>query len=334
MIQTKGTENEALKKPPVAYKILLIGGYGFVGSQVLKLLDGYDISVYDNLLSGPALSTAPYIYGDIRNDILLHSIIPDYDIIVHLAGIVGEPACSLDPTVAYDINVLGTKNIISSLNANQKYIYISSTSVYGDVDSKIIVNEDSSINPTNHYARHKAISESLIKNLCKAKYIIMRPATAFGISDRIRLDLLVNTFIFQALDHGYIEVFEPEIIRPIIHVFDFARAIKFAIDDHMSWNETYNIGNPSLTMYKLVLAEKIASLCDATVIIGKGSSLDPRNYYVSFEKILESGFIFSDNSLELAIDQFKENLLRISLSPERFSTPELFAQFLKERNNV
>jgi len=315
--------------PVTSPKILILGGFGYVGTKLLELLRGYDVTVVDNLLSGAKpLSDVKFIYGDIRDFDLMYVLIPRYDIIIHLAAIVGEPACLINPGVARDINVNGLQNVINVLQRYQKFIFISSSSVYGNVPGNTTVTEETVLQPNNHYALHKTFGETLTTN-SGIPYIILRPATAFGVSQRIRLDLLVNTFIYEALTTGKIDVFEPELIRPMIHVNDFARVIKSAVMDELGWNEIYNIGDPSLTVTKYMLAQKIGDPLGARVQIINGSSIDLRNYNISFDKIISRGFIFSTDTIKHAVTEIQQHIDVLKENPKKFSTPEMFTRFLQ-----
>ena len=309
-------------------KVLITGGFGFVGSQLLTLMpERYEVTVLDNLLSGDDIPKVRYIDADIRDQNRIATIIPKFDTIIHLAGIVGEPACIINPAFSYEVNVIGTRNILQAMSKDQRIIFTSSTSIYGERPNEVVTEESIPI-PINNYARHKYQSEQDIQRLCE-NYIILRPVTAFGISDRIRLDLLVNTLIYNALSYQEIEIFEPQIMRPIIHVADFARILLYALDNKLENNQVYNIGDPAYTMNKFNLAVQIAILTGAKVIVKEGKSLDPRNYTVSSQKLLETGFKFGQNRLELAILQMKQVQYKIADSPMAFSTPYKVRLFLE-----
>lgn len=327
-------EKNILKSLPTASKILIIGGFGFVGSKLLQLLRGYNVTVLDNLMYGNRLHTdTPFIFGDVRNRALIKSIIPNYDIIIHLAGIVGEPSCILDTRISHNINVQGTYNITDHLNYDQKFIFLSSTSVYGNIDNHV-AHEGINTRPNNNYAVHKACGE-LSTKMSLAEWIILRPVSAFGLSSRIRMDLIANNFIYQALTSKKIKVYQPEIYRPIVHVFDFARVIKYAIDDLLAWNEIYNVCDPNLHFTKIRLAERISELTGAEIVTIQGKDLDMRDYAIESEKLLESGFVYSSNPLQRAIEEIDINLEIIQENPEKYQTTEIFRQFLsKERMHV
>jgi len=309
-------------------RVLITGGYGYVGSELLSLLDKRDdltVHVLDNLLCGNDLHRFGFIYGDIRNKALLKNILPGYDIIVHLAAIVGQPACAIDPLFAFQVNVQGTKNILDAMMPWQKIIYASSSSVYGN--TTIRVDEESPLDPINDYAQHKVQSEWLVRDSGKP-YIILRPVTAFGTAPFTRSDVLVNTLIQEAQINAAIHLYEPEVIRPIIHVYDYARILEAAIDGHLGINEIYNIGDPSLTMTKKLLAETIAKIAGVPLIEVTGISQDLRNYDVVFNKIIAAGYTFVTDALQKAFYQLEHNTTKY------YSVPEQVKAFIKEKGDA
>lgn len=312
-------------------RILITGGLGFIGSELLRELDT-PAHVLDNCLSG-YLKTDPHllIYGDIRDYSLLDRLLPQYDIIVHLAGIVGAPACSIDEKFSNHINVDATRHIAHSLTEKQKFIFISSTSSYGRQSG--VVTEETRLAPLTNYGIHKAIGEQYTI-MSKADSIILRPATAFGASQKVRVDLLPNTLAYNALTHGIIDLFEPEVVRPFIHVKDFARVLMYAISGSMPWNTVYNIGDPTLTMTKRELSQHIADRCGAELVIRDGFDPDQRNYDVSFDRLLSTGFIFSGNALSRCVDDIRQWLPQIQQNYSTFSSPYNTEQFiLKEKEH-
>lgn len=312
--------------------ILITGGFGFVGSKLLDLLSlrtDIHVTVIDNLLSGAALNTknVHFIESDIRNRNVMDKLIPQFDTIVHLAAIVGEPACVIDPEFAYEVNVLGTQNILDAMTQKQRIIFTSTSSVYGNRPNERVTEKSTPI-PVNNYARYKYTSENDII-VSDKEYIILRPVTAFGTTQRIRLDLLVNTLIYNAITTGIIEVYEPTVMRPIIHVIDFARILAGAILGRLPYNEIYNIGDLSYNMTKIELATKIADLCGAEIIQKEEQSLDPRNYDVAFDKLIDTGFKFEYNRLEQAVKQIYHVQDEITANEKSFSTPYKVKLFLK-----
>ncbi len=313
-------------------KVLITGGAGFVGSELMSYLR------YRDDIDAAVLDISTHRSHNICNEDTLKELLPVFDTIVHLAAVVGEPACSLDPELAYNINVGAVQKIVRNLSLSQRFIYASSTSVYGNRPGELVDERTVPI-PNNHYARHKYEAEQIIQNSLR-NYIILRPATAFGVSSQLRLDLLVNTLIYEAYTTGVIKLYEPNIIRPMIHVTDFARFIIHAIDDWVQWGEIYNIGDPSITMTKEKLALAIGNVTGALVQYVDGSSLDPRDYNVSFSKIKSKSdytfvpFKFTKNPLELAANQIKLHLAELQQDPDKYSTVERTRNLFKEHRDV
>lgn len=314
-------------------RILVTGGYGFVGTQLLSILPkGHHVTVLDNLMgyAGELPHSVPnnhtYVFGDIRDPFLVSEIVRLYDVVIHLAGIVGYPACRVDPKLAEEVNIYGTKNIADALTRTQKCIFISSSSVYGHQTADI-VDESDFPDPLTEYAVHKLEGEEIIKHSA-AKWVILRPATAFGMSERLRLDLLPNTLIHDALVYKQIKVYEPKAIRPFFHVLDFARALLHIVDGHVPWNKTYNLGNPDLVMTKLALINKIAEMTECEVIPMDGKDLDQRNYYLDTSKFSNTGFAYLPNTLELGFEQLKHAQDTFSGRYEEFSSPYMLRKYL------
>jgi nucleoside-diphosphate-sugar epimerase len=325
--------------------VLIIGGAGFIGTALTKYYLNYyneDVAILDNFIWGKNIRIPDYIEiieGDIRDVQLVNKIVPRFETVVHLAGIVGAPACDLNQVLSYDINVNGTKNIIDACTQNQRVIFISSTSAYGKQDGT--VTESTSLCPLTSYGQHKAIGEDIVRdNGCK--YIILRPATAFGIgnSERIRVDLLPNTLSYIALTTGVIDLFEPSVIRPFIYVDDFARILQCCIQDLLPWNEVYNLGDPNITMTKEQLARKIAKEADAEIIIREGTDPDQRNYDVDFTKLLNAtkdwkncGFTFSEHVISRGVFDIKCRLDDLKYNFKTYATTYATQKFINEEKN-
>ncbi len=305
-----------------------------MGTQLLRILpQEHTITVLDNLMGyAGSMPEVPnnhtFIFGDIRDPLLTGDLVRSHDIVIHLAGIVGYPACRVNLPLADAVNVQGTKNIANALTRSQKCIFISSSSIYGN-QTQDIVDESDKANPLTEYAVHKVEGEEIIRNAA-AKYIILRPATAFGMSDRLRLDLLPNTLIYDALVQKEIKVYEPNVIRPFIHVYDFARAIVHCIEGEVKWNKVYNIGNPELVMTKIELIRRIADLTPCEVIPMEGKDLDQRNYYLDPSAFSNTGFYYLHDTLQLGFNQLSLALSTFSGRYEEFSSPYMLRKYLEK----
>jgi nucleoside-diphosphate-sugar epimerase len=298
-------------------KILITGGAGYIGSRVVPLLLKLNLSVTiaDNLLFGGDHllnfidnKNFNFIKCDVRNlDVLKKIKINDYEFIVHLASIVGYPACRLNPEMAKSTNVDGTKNILKLLNKDQKIFFSSTGSNYGKKTE--IVNEESKLEPLSLYAETKVINEKQISE--HNNFLIYRFATAFGSSPRMRLDLLVNDFAYKAIREGYLVVYEKNHQRSFIHVNDIAESIVFGINNFERLkNDIFNIGDDKMNYSKEeicnLLKEKIKKLHVHFAEFDK--DIDQRNYIVSYDKIKKLGYktkIDINNGLDDLIRSFQ-----------------------------
>jgi len=210
------------------------------------------------------------------------------DCIIHLAAIVGEPLCKKIPLAAKQINEEATSNIIKIAKKSMKrFIYASTCSNYGS--SNNIVNEDSPVSSLSLYSETKVNSESRVLAM-KDKNIescVLRFATAFGISPRMRFDLLLQEFIRDAWINKKIVIFGPDYWRPLVHVSDIANACSLLLEseENLVSGHIYNVGDDSQNFTKMELAKMIKHHLPETEIEIIESKIDPRNYKVSFKKI-------------------------------------------------
>ena len=294
-------------------RILVTGGAGYIGSILIPLLldNGYKVTAYDSLLYGgfsllPFISKKDFLLNknDIRDKESLSQAIKKNDVIIHLAAIVGLPACSKDKRLANSINVQGTKNVVSSLSPNQRLIHASTVSIYG-ASTGDICNESSPLNPISYYAKTKTEAEKIILDFQNT--ICLRFATAFGVSPRMRLDLLINDFVYQAYVNKFLILFEKTYKRTFIHVKDISRNILFAIINFDKLkNSILNIGDNSNNYSKEEIALKIKKRIDYYLHFADiGEDEDKRNYSVSYEKINSFGF-----KTEKTVDEGIEELIK------------------------
>ncbi len=303
-------------------KVLVTGGAGYIGSILVPnlLKDGHKVTIFDNFSWGikPILHFSQnerltLVTGDIRNNDEISKHVKNYDIIIHLAAIVGFPACAVEPIRANSTNIEGTRNIINSMSKSQKLIFASTGSTYGSV--KNIATEQTPIAPLTLYGSTKAEAEKISMDF--GNTISLRFATVFGISPRLRIDLLINDFTYLAIHKKEIVLFEGENRRTFMHVRDAAKSIKFALDnfDAMS-NNTYNVGNKDLNLTKkevvLFIKSKINFYLHEANI---ANDPDKRDYEVSYDKIYSSGFS-CDVSMEQGVDELIKVLSHIYMQNE------------------
>ena len=273
-------------------KILVVGGAGYVGGGIVDTLSKKnEITVYDSLIYESAFrKDVNFIYGDIRDYKKINSILNNFDAVVWLAALVGDGACSINPTLTHEINSETVKNLVK--NFNGKIIFLSTCSVYGAQEG--VLDENSEVNPLSEYASSKLIAE---KYLEESDAIIFRLGTLFGISDqfsRIRLDLVVNILTTKALVDKKMSVFGGDQWRPLLHVKDVANAI-----EHNISSDTKGIFNLHYKNFKIIeIAEKIKEkIPDVSIETTPLPFQDARNYQVSSDKLKrETGF---EASIEL-----------------------------------
>lgn len=282
-------------------KVLITGGAGYLGSVLTgHLLEkGYQVTVLDNLLFGQKSIyiysgnlNFNFIYGDARDGELLRKIVPGFDVIIPLAAIVGMPACDLKPIEAKTTNLDAIKLINDIRDNNQKLIYPNTNSGYGISNGEVFCTEETPLEPISLYGKTKCSAEKYLLDSEKDA-ITLRLATVFGISPRMRVDLLVNDFTLRAFRDGYIIIYEKNFKRNFIHVKDVARCFEHCIEnyDRMK-NRAYNVGLEDANLSKLQLAEKIKKFVPKFEIVCMeiGEDPDKRNYIVSNQRIMSTGF--------------------------------------------
>ena len=279
-------------------KVLITGGAGYLGSTLTKhLLEaGYTVTVLDNLMYDQV--TLLHLFGnpkfqfelgDVRDKKLLQELVGLNDVIIPLAAIVGMPACKANPELTVAVNYQQVADIVDVLRADQKLILPNTNSQYGSSDS--IITEESPFNPLSLYAKTKCDAEN--KMLENGNGVSLRLATVFGVSPRMRTDLLVNDFVYKSVVDGYLVLFEAHFKRNYIHVQDIARTFQFIIENYDKCKgHAFNVGLSTANLSKLELAEKIKSNIPSLVIKQDDfkEDFDKRNYIVSNEKLEALGW--------------------------------------------
>ena len=279
-------------------RILVTGGAGYVGSTLVPMLleQGHRVRVYDALKFGgagllPCCQNRHFelMKGDVCDPAGVKKALDGVDAVVHLAAIVGYPACKKEPTVATMTNVEGTRTLLAQRRPDQKVIYASTGSIYGSIPD-YICNESSPVGPITLYGETKAAAEEMV--LAAGNSVAYRYATAFGVSNRMRLDLMPNDFTYQAVKNRNLIVYEGGFKRTFVHVRDMARSIMFALDkwDHVK-DDVYNVGHESMNFTKEDVARQVLKHVDYYLHFAEvGTDADKRNYEVSYEKIRSKGF--------------------------------------------
>lgn len=279
-------------------RILITGGAGYVGTSLIPqlLAKGYKVRVFDNLSMGGegmlpffANKDFEFIKGDITNMDDIKAAVKDVDGVVHLAGIVGYPACRKFPELSRSVNVDGTHILIDALDKNVPIFFASTGSTYGKLIDDICT-ETTKLNPLTNYGKQKVEGEELLKK--RGNFVIYRFATAFGVSPRLRLDLLPNDFTYKALKDKTLIVYEKNFMRTFIHVRDMGRAFVFAIENYDKMKDgIFNVGDNAQNVSKEDVCLLIKKYMDYYLHFADvGKDFDQRDYVVSYDKIQKLGF--------------------------------------------
>ncbi len=280
--------------------VLITGAAGYLGSILCEhlLSARYRVTALDNLMYGQnslfhlcANPNFEFVNGDVRDENLMKALIISTDVIVPLAAIVGAPACNRDPYLAKSVN-LESVQLINRLRSNQQLvIYPTTNSGYGTKSGDTYCTEETPLEPISLYGQTKVDAELELLNSPSA--ITLRLATVFGMSPRMRLDLLVNHFVYTAVTDKYIVIFEKDFKRNYVHIRDVADCIIYSIQnsDRMV-GRPYNVGLDAANLSKEELALKVKDYVPSFYIhFGEiGSDPDKRNYIVSNQRLREVGF--------------------------------------------
>lgn len=280
-------------------KILVTGGAGYIGSILTQqlLTYNYDVTVIDDFRYKQNLNHLCYldsfklIKGDVRDESLMKQEMAKADIIFPLAALVGAPICKADPIGAESINKDAIFMMLRQKSKDQIIIMPTTNSAYGSGDENNFCTEDSPLNPISKYAIDKVNVE---KELMQHENVISyRLATVMGMSPRMRMDLLVNQFVYRAIHDKFIVLFEAHFKRNYIHVRDVAQAfLNGLVMFNKMKNQIYNVGLSEANLSKYELCMKIKNhVEDFNIVCAEvGSDPDKRNYIVSNEKIEKTGW--------------------------------------------
>ncbi len=281
-------------------RVLVTGGAGYLGSVLCEhlLRAGCRVTVVDNLLYGQqslfhlcAHPRLEFVFGDVRDETLVRRLLKDADVVIPLAAVVGGPACDRDPWLARAVN-LEAVEMLDRLRSPQQLVILPTTnSGYGTKSGETYCTEETPLEPITLYGRTKAQAEALL--LQSPNSITLRLATVFGLSPRMRLDLLVNHFVYAAVTDRYIVIFEKDFKRNYVHIRDVADCFLHCIEHtaHMV-GRPYNVGLDAANLSKDELATKVREYVPDFYVHYSETGTDPdkRNYIVSNQRLREAGF--------------------------------------------
>jgi nucleoside-diphosphate-sugar epimerase len=301
----------------LAEHVLVTGGLGYIGSILCEhlLSAGFRVTVLDSLMYGSPeqrlyhLCACPefdFIKADVRDEEVMRAAVRKADTIIHLAAIVGAPACDRDPLLARSVNRDAVRMLNRLRSPQQLVIYPNTNSGYGTTSGQTFCTEDSSLQPISLYGRTKVEAEQML--LESPNTVTLRLATVFGMSPRMRLDLLVNHFVHAAFKEGYIVIFEKDFKRNFVHVRDVADCMVYAITNSKRMaGRAYNLGLESANLSKEELALKVKQYVPGFYVhfAPIGQDPDKRNYIVSNQRLREAGF-----SARRSLDEGIQELLK------------------------
>ncbi len=293
-------------------KVLVTGGSGYIGSILVPelLQKGHQVTVVDNFMysqnslahvaANPNFSV---VNGDVRNEKLMSELIRTPDVIIPLAALVGAPLCSKDPLAATSINRDAAVWLFKNKSKSQWVLMPTTNSAYGTSEKGSVCTEESPLHPISLYAKDKVEVEQSLMEVENA--ISFRLATVFGMSPRMRIDLLVNDFVYRAVYDRFVILFEPHFKRNFVHVRDVTSAFLFAMDNFEKMRgQIFNVGLSDANLSKMELCQVIKKQISNFVFLEApvGEDPDKRNYIVSNAKIEKVGFR-TNHHLEMGITE-------------------------------
>jgi len=281
-------------------RILVTGGAGYLGSVLCeRLLDaGHHVTVLDSLLYQQnslfhlcANARFEFVHGDARDNSVVGGLAKDADALIPLAAIVGAPACDRDPLLARSVNLEAIRLLNRVRSSGQLIVYPTTNSGYGTKTGDVFCTEETPLEPISLYGQTKTQAEQEL--LQSPNVVTLRLATVFGMSPRMRLDLLVNHFVYAAATDGYLVIFEKDFKRNYIHIRDVADCFLYCIENsNRMAGRAYNAGLDAANLSKQELALSIKKHVPKFYIhfAEVGSDPDKRNYIVSNQRLREAGF--------------------------------------------
>ena len=280
--------------------VLVTGGAGYIGSVLVErlLLEGWKVTVLDNFYyNQPSLlhlckyENLKIVKGDVRDESLLKEFLKDADVIFPLAALTGLRICDEKREEAKSVNYEAIKKLCNLVSKEQIVIFPNTNSGYGRTTGEVFCSEETPLNPISWYGITKVEAEKVVTDL--NNFVVFRLATVFGVSPRMRFDLLVNDFVYQAVKNRYIVVYEGHYKRNFVHVSDVANAFVFAVKNYSKLKcEVFNLGYDPANMSKLELANLVSTMVGNIRVVSLEFDKDPdqRNYIVSSEKLKQRGF--------------------------------------------
>ena len=279
-------------------KILVTGGAGYLGCTLVPelLRRHYQVTVVDSFVHGDealkaiAQKELRLVIGDVRDEKLMLPLLKDCEIVIALAAVVGAPACERDPESAKTVNLDSIRWLVSQLSQEQRILFASTCSVYGDA-GRTTVNEGSPVKPLSVYGQTKREAELSVMEHPNAT--AFRLSTAFGVSPRMRDDLLMNYLSLRAISHRYAVLYEPHFRRSLVHVRDIASAFVHGLEkSERLKGQIYNVVHPEGNLSKWEICTAIQEQVPEFLITesAEGKDLDHRNYAVAGTKLTATGY--------------------------------------------
>ena len=304
--------NRFLEQIMKKMRILVTGGAGYLGSVMVPFLigEGYQVTVLDNLryqqsslLDCCASPNFSFVRGDCRDERLIREQVAKAEVIIPLAALVGAPLCDQDVTAAQTVNCDAIRFLCRTASDEQSIVFPTTNSGYGIGEPGKFCTEETPLRPLSHYGVTKNEAEKMVLN--RSNSITLRLATVFGLSPRMRLDLLVNDFVYRAVHDRAVLIFEGHFKRNYIHIRDVARVFRHALSNFATMRgRPYNVGLDEANLSKLELCAEIKKQLPQFVFMEApiGEDPDKRDYIVSSARLASTGFV-PEWSLQRGIEE-------------------------------